>query len=188
VVPAALCVVSLPARCPLAATMQAAGPAAPLPCPHPEPEPEPDAAGASDPSAASATPAVVDPVLSAMVEMAKAFAQPPPFSAFGGRPAVLQQAGAGDPWSHEEATGTAGQTEATPSGAPAPQAHVGLAPPTAGGEDGTEGLADALMEQFGTAVGDLLDDEGAGAPRVGLVGPVPWAVLSSPGKAVQPGS
>ena len=165
--------------------MQSTGQAAALPCPHPEPEPEPDAAGASGPSPGSATPAVVDPLLSAMVEMAKAFAQPPPFSAFGGRPAVLQQAGS-DPWSYEEDTGTAGQAETALSGAPAPSEHVGVALAAEGGGEGTEGLADALMEQFGTAVGDLLDDEGADAPRLEGLGAVQWAVLPSPGASVQP--
>ena len=135
--------------------MAAAAPSA-LPCPEPEPEP-----GGIGTAAA------------AMVEMAKAFAQPPPFSAFGGPPPVALAAGI--PW--DDGAGGAGA-----AGAPQPQQISVPLPPVAAssdegaGDDAATTLPDALAEQFGAAVSDLLDeDEGSGEKAAG--GAVPWAVL-----------
>ena len=152
--------------------MDAGAPPSALPCPEPEPEPEPSApqgaAGASAPAAAA------DPLLGAMVEMAKAFAQPPPFSAFGGAPPAAQAAG--NPWD----AGVGGTAAAA---TPQPQQMSVPFPPVAAsaadgaaGDDVARGLPDALAEQFGAAVSDLLDEhDGAGESAAG--GPVPWAVL-----------
>ena len=127
-----------------------------LPCP--EPEPEPGGIGAAT---------------AALVEMAKAFAQPPPFSAFGGPPPVALAAG--NPW--DVGTGAAGT--------PQPQQISVRLPPLAAssaelgtGDDVATAtrLPDALAEQFGAAVSDLLDeDDGSGEKPAS--GPVPWAVL-----------
>ena len=134
--------------------------------PDPEPEPHPDGSAGS---AASAT--AVDPLLGAMVQMARAFAQPPPFSAFGGPPPEVRRGS--NPWSQEESASSSVQAE--------PRASVAL--PAEEGEEVIQGLSNALAEQFGAAVSDLVED-GSGSGAVGnQAGPVLWAVLSTPGRS-----
>ena len=102
--------------------------------------------------------------LGAMVAMAQAFAQPPPFSEFGGAPASA------NPWT-AEGDGDA----AAPAPAPAvPAPAAGVAAP---GEDD-----EAMEMQFGAAVDGLLDDEGGDSGGVALG----FAVLPAAAAAAPP--
>lgn len=143
-----------------------------LPC-EPEPEPELDTEPTSGKAAwgCAAGPAAVSPLLGAMVEMAKAFSQPPPFSAFGGPPKAAAAQSGDNPWAHEGA-----------SSGPA-EASVPTPVPVDSCEEAVAGLSHALTEQFGAAVSDLLEDGGDGGSsnaKEGFVSAVPWAVLPSP--------